>query len=59
MAYLIDDVLYLILIECDIDTLQNFIINKHLLSYCTKQFWDNKLLHDHLPIINSDYNPIK
>ena len=59
MAYVINDVLHLILMECDINTLQNFIINKHLLSYCNKQFWQNKLLHDHLPIINSSYNPIK
>lgn len=59
MAYLIDDALHLILMACDIDTLQNFIINKHMLFYCNKQFWQNKLLHDHLPTINSDYNPIK
>ena len=59
MQYLIDDVLLIIFIQCDIDTIQHFIsVNRFIYSYFKKQ-WHDKLLYDKLPIVHSSYNKIK
>lgn len=49
--YIVDDILHILLLICDIDTYSNLIVNKHIYNYCDQAFWLKKLKYYQLPYI--------